>query len=161
MDLSSGLVSYNGWANSLTTRAGAPSDGWQILRANVSPIGVTQYLDKKALQDGMDANDVYENARQINLIVGVYGSTKGSFWDNLQTLLSAFNPTIAYNADTANVGFIALDFFQPTADISTWPTSTYPHGIPLRFYGRPAALPRYAIERKATSGGERGLPDHR
>lgn len=159
MDLGNGLVSYNGWTNSLTRQTtGAPADGWELISADISPIGVTQYLDKKALQDGMDAIEVYENARTIHMIVGVYGSTKGSFWDNLETLLHSFNPVIAYNADTANVGFLALNFYQPTASISTWPTSTYPNGIPLRFYARPAASPTYNLDRERLSGfGAKGL----
>ena len=70
MDLSSGKVSFNGWTNTLTRSANTPADGWEIIHADISPIGVAQYFDKKALQDGMDANDVYESQRSVNLIVG-------------------------------------------------------------------------------------------
>lgn len=149
----SGAITYNGWTNTLTRAAGGvPADGWEIIRADISPIGVTQYLDKKALQDGMDAYDVYENARQVNLVVGVYGSTKGSFWDNLQTFLAAFNPVLAYNADTANLGFLSLAFYQPTAITGTWSTASYPNGIPMQLYCRPSAPPSYDIPKAATSG---------
>jgi hypothetical protein len=162
VDLSSGKVAYNGWTNSLTTQSGGkPADGWEIVSANISPIGVAQYLDKKALQDGMDANDVYEAQRSVTMIVGVYGSTQGRFWDNLQSLLAAFNPVLAYNADTSNVGFLPLTFYQPTAITGTWSTASYPNGIPLQLYCRPAAPPSYDIPKAATSGDSgKGLATH-
>jgi hypothetical protein len=158
VDLGSGLISYNGWTNTLVRSAGGvPLNGWEVLSADISPIGVTQYLDKKALQDGMDANDVYANARTISAIIGVHGSSKGRFWDNLQDVLSAFNPTLAFNADTTNLGFRELKFYQPTADIVTWPTSANPNGIPMQFFARPSALPRYTLDKKATTDEGRGL----
>ena len=152
MDLSSGKVSFNGWTNTLTRSANTPADGWEIIHADISPIGVAQYFDKKALQDGMDANDVYESQRSVNLIVGVYGSTKGRFFDNLQAGLAAFNPVLSYNADTGDRGFQALTFYQPTANTSDWPANTYPNGIPMKLLARPAAPPTYRLDASNQAG---------
>lgn len=115
-------------------------------------IEVAQTFEKRALRDGADASDVFLGKRSVRLVVSAYGSTKGDFWDKAQDLLAAFSPTLALNADTAQLGFLPFDFFQPTADISTWPTSTYPNGIPLRMYLRPVSIAGQVMDRD-TDGG--------
>jgi hypothetical protein len=149
----SGAISFNGWSNTFTRGSGGlPADGWEVLSADVSPVNVTQYFDKKALQDGMDANDVYENARTVSLIIGVWGSTSARYWDNVQTVLAAFNPVLAFNADTANLGFLPLKFVQPSVN-TAWAGA----GIPMQFYARPSSLPRYSVSKTATASGAHGL----
>lgn len=138
------------------TAGGIPASGYLVDQVNVSDIEVAAYAEKRALQDGVDASDVYLGRRRIAMIVSVYGSTRGDFWDKTQDLLAAFSPTIAYTADSANLGFLPLDFYQPTADIVTWPTSAYPNGIPLRYYARPSLIPTYEINRD-TDGGTAGI----
>lgn len=154
MDLTK-AISYNGLtvANSLTrTAGGIPVSGYLFDEINGSQEDVDGYLEKRANQDGLDASDIYLGARRVTAILSVYGSTKGDYWDKAQDVLAAFSPTIAYNADTANLGFLAFDFYQPTADISTWPTSAYPSGIPMRFYLRPSAPPAWASRRDEQGG---------
>lgn len=119
-------------------------------------IPVSQYLDKAALRDGVDAADIYLGQRAFRAIYSVYGSTKGDGWDKLDALMAAFDPVICFNSDTANVGFLPLTYFRPTASISTWPTSTYPYGIPLQMYIRPAAPPSYPTLKRA-AGGTKGV----
>lgn len=154
MDLSK-KISYN----SLTvngvmspTAAGTPMSGYVVDEINVSSVDVAQYVDKRALHDGVDAQDVYLGARTISGIVTAYGSSAGDFWDKAQGFLAGFSPTLGYAADTANIGFLPFDFYQPTADLATWPTLTYPSGIPLRYYCRPSAPPHYAITRDDQGG---------
>lgn len=153
MDLSK-PISYNGItaSGSLTPSPGIPQSGYQFEEIDVSTEEVAAYLDKRALADGVDASDVYLGRRTAKAILSVYGSTKGDLWDKTQNALAAFSPTLAYNADSANLGFLAFDFYQPTGDIVTWPTSTYPNGIPLRFYLRPESTPGYTSQRD-TQGG--------
>lgn len=146
MDLS-GTITYNGLT--ATTPAavagGGARDGYLVESADITAIDVSQYLDKRAVKDGLDAADVYLGGRHAHLIVSVMGSSKGRMWDNLEALEAAFSPVLAYNADTAALGFLALDYFRPTANISTWPTSAYPSGIPMRLYARPFQPPRWRI----------------
>lgn len=147
-------VTYNGLSLNTVVRAGggAPTSGYLVERIAPEPSPPSGYLEKSALRDGLDAGDVFLGGRSLGLIVTVFGSTAGDFWDKTQGLLSAFSPTIAYDTDTASHGFMALDFFQPTANIATWPTSTFPNGIPMRYYLRCSGGPRYAIERDRDGG---------
>lgn len=153
MDLG-GTVTFNGLSLNTVTRTagGAPTSGYLIERFTPEPPPPTSYLEKRALADGLDAGDVFLGGRNFTLIQQVFGTTPGDFWDKAQDLFHAFSPTIAYSTDSAERGFLAMDFYQPTADISTWPTSAYPDGIPLRYYVRPLAGPTYAIERDRDGG---------
>lgn len=148
-------ISYNGWTASLTRAAGGrPSSGFVVDSVEPSGVGTVGYIDKRAIQDGLDANDIYLSGRDFSLVVTAYGSTWGDFWDKTQDLLAAFSPTLAYAADTANAGFLAFDFIQPTADTTSWPTATYPYGIPMRYYLRPVRPPSYALKRDEMGGDE-------
>ena len=149
MDLTAPII-YNGLTVSgLTgTAGGSPSVGTVIERINISDMDVHAYLDKRALQDGVDAGDVYIGARTVIIDAAVYGSTKAHGWDNLQAWLRAFHPRIAFNADTANLGFLSMKFRQPTISTAVW-TDAY---IPLQFYLRPARPASYVVERLPSGG---------
>lgn len=134
------------------TSGGAPMSGYIVDEINLSAVNVRGFSDPRALGDGVDFSDVYLGARQAEVIVSVFGSTKGDFWDKAQDLLSHFSPTIAYATDSANLGFLPFDFYQPTADISTFPVSAYPNGIPMRVYMRPNGLPGYTSRRDDQGG---------
>jgi len=140
----------------INTLVGAPTgkaqSGYLLEQFDQSNLEIAAYAEKRALTDGIDASDVYLGRRRINAIVTVFGSTQGDFWDKQQDLLAAFSPTVAYTADTANLGFLPFDFYQPTADIATWPTSAYPDGIPLRYYLRPSQPPAYNARRDELGG---------
>lgn len=141
----------------VTAAGGGPTSGYRVESFEPVPPDSVGHLEKRALQDGLDASDVYLAGRLFRLIVTPYGTSKGDFWDKAQDLMAAFNPRIAFDADTANKGFNPFDFFQPTANISTWPTSAYPEGIPMRYYMRPVTGPTYTIERDKDGGdGVRG-----
>lgn len=142
-------ISYNSLSINTASRSagGGPTTGYRVKRFAPDPPPPTSYLEKRALADGLDAGDVYLGGRSFGLIVVAYGSTEGDFWDKAQDLFAAFSPTIAYDTDTAERGFLAFDFYQPTADIATWPESAYPSGIPMRYYMRPSSGPVYTVER--------------
>lgn len=135
-----------------TPSAGVPLDGTQINEIAFSNVEAFGYLDKRALDDGLDAVDVYTGGRSVNIEAAVFGSTEGRLWDNLADLLAAFDPVAAYNADTSLRGFLPMDFYRPTADVSTWPVSAYPSGIPLRMNLRPSAVPKYRVAKVRTGG---------
>lgn len=148
-------ISYNGWTASLARAAGGrPSSGYVVDSVEPSRVGAVGYIDKRAIQDGLDANDIYLGGRDFSLVVTAYGSTWGDFWDKTQSLLAAFSPTLALAADSANAGFLAFDFIQPTANISSWPLSTNPYGTPMRYYLRPVSPPSYTLKRDELGGDE-------
>lgn len=153
MDLSA-PITYNGWTatGASGAAAGAPLSGYVVEQLTPGPIDASGYLDQRALADGIDAFDVFLGARQFTLVAAVYGSTKGDGWDKLDAMLKAFNPTIAYTADTSQRGFLPLTFYRPTADISTWPETTYPYGIPLQASVRALTPLRYDVMRKGSTG---------
>ena len=155
MDLSA-VITYNGLSiNTVAQSAGGrPSTGFAVESFEPIPPDAVGYTEKRALQDGLDASDVYLGGRLFRTVVTAYGSTKGHFWDKSQDLFEAFNARIAFDADSANRGFLAFDFFQPTADLVTWPTATFPSGIPMRHYVRPVTSPP-AAETGAVRTGSR------
>lgn len=149
MDLS-GSQTYNGFTfTEPTLTAGrATASGAQIDKISFGGVVGASYLDKRALDDGLDAVDVFLGGRNVNILSTVYGDSAGEAFDTLDDLIEAFNPVVAYNADTANRGFLAFDFDRPTIDTSTWTAGS----IPQRMLLRPTASPSYSIERRKTSG---------
>lgn len=144
-----GEISYNGWTNSLVRSAGGGAmDGYIVENVRASNVDATAYLEKKALQDGLDAFDVFLGARRLDVDIAVYGSSRGAFWDNADALIAAFSPVLAFDADTANSGFLPFNFEQPTANTSDWTSGL----IPLRYYVRPLAPPTFDIRRDAAGG---------
>lgn len=149
-------IDYNGFSvnDASFSPDGVPTSGFRVEEINVSDEDVAAYAEKRAIADGIDASDVYLGRRLLAATVTVFGSSRGDFWDKQQDLLANFSPTVAYNADTANLGFLPFNFFQPTADISTWPESAYPDGIPMRYYVRPARTPQFIVRRDEVGGEE-------
>lgn len=131
---------------------GFPQHGYALERVNISPVEAVGYADKRALQDGVDAADVFLGARALRIEAGVYGSTRGEAFDRLAAFTAAFHPTNAFIADPDEKGFLGFDFFRPTANISQWPVSTYPDGIPQRIYVRAKNPPTYEFVRQKTGG---------
>jgi len=152
VDLSAPII-YNGHttAGATVTAGGAPSIGTTIDRINVSDIDVAAYLERRALTDGLNASDVYLGGRRVVIDAAVFGSSIAHGWDQLQAFQRAYHPRIAYNADTANLGFLAFKFRQPTTSTASW-SAGY---IPLQFYLRPIRPVQYTVDR-ATSGGVGG-----
>lgn len=153
MDLSASIDYDSFSVNTLTlVPGGRPSSGYTVDQVEMSDIEVAAFAEKRALTDGIDASDVYLGRRRIGMIVTPYGTSRGDFWDKLQDLLAAFSPTLAYGSDTSSLGFLPLNFTQPTE------AGAYPNGIPMRMYVRPATPPAYTIRRDELGGDDaRGL----
>lgn len=150
MDLSK-AITYNGITTGLT-QAGGINHGIRFNNVNFSDVGEVGYFDKLALQDGMDAADVYLAQRTVNIDAAVYGSTVGAAWDVMESLLGAFDPVNAFDEDPDEAGFLPFDYYRPTANVVTWPTSAYPNGIPMRMYLRPSGAPSYPVPLEASVG---------
>ena len=149
MDLSL-QINYNGFTvNGNLTRAagGGAASGYAVERVEPSLVGIRAFTAPRAQHDGRDASNIYLDSRQFSAIITVYGSTKGDFWDKTQALLAAFSPTLAYAADSAALGYLSWNFYQPTAD-----SVTYPGGIPLAYKVRPLHTPTYVIQRDEDGG---------
>ena len=143
-------INYNGFTvNGNLTRAagGGAASGYAVEQVEPSVVGIRAFTAPRAQHDGRDASNIYLDSRQFSAIITVYGSTKGDFWDKTQALLAAFSPTLAYAADTAALGYLSWNFYQPTAD-----SVTYPGGIPLAYKVRPLHTPTYVIRRDEDGG---------
>lgn len=150
MDLGK-TISYNGFSFSVgplsAATPGRPVSGVVIERIEPTPIDAVGYIDKKALDDGVDAFDTFLGQRPFTIHASVYGTSEGQVWDSYDDLVTAFTPTIAYSVDTANLGFLALLFTRQTADTATWPS-----GIPLQAYVRATRPPIYGVLRRKQQG---------
>ena len=101
------------------------------------------YTEKRAQDDGLDASDVYQGPRTINLSGVVYGDTLADLFDRLQTLRAALTPTIAYNADKDDYGYIPLEFSLPTNN------TAFGGAKELEYRCRPTGQPQFSIRRDA------------
>jgi hypothetical protein len=152
MDLSA-PITYNG----LTARpatvspTGAPMRGISFNRVDPSSIRTDAYYDDRANDDGVDAQDILLRERMLRIDGAVYATSKGHLWDELQDVLAAFHPVIAYNV--SDDGFLPLAFRQPTIDTATW-TAGY---IPLQFYARPVRPVSYSLTKVRTADVGKGL----
>lgn len=154
MDLSA-PVAYNGITFQPATQSatGAARRGYEIKDIDYARVQTDAYYDPKALTDGLDVGDVFLRGRFLDIDAAVYGTSKGDVWDQLQAMLAAFNPTLAYAEDEDNFGLLPFTFRQPTIDTATW-TAGY---IPLQFNARPLEPPTYNVNRMKTQDTGRGF----
>lgn len=141
--------------NSLRDPAGigsSPVSGYLIDQVDFSSVNVTAFVEDTPLVDGIDSYDPYLGSRQINLVVGVYGSTYGDFWDKITELNAALQAqpkaanTGTYPALAAD-GMRKLSFSQPKASGS----------YSLYMMVRPMAMPRFVTQSGSAAGmAERG-----
>jgi hypothetical protein len=126
----------------------ATISGLRITRATYSNVSVHGYTEKKSLDDGMDASDVFLGVRQVILQGEAYASTKGKLFDILDDLRLTFTPTDAFNEAPRFRGYLPLYFEQPTAHLIHWPEGV----IPRELRCRPSAQPEHDIQFSAISG---------
>lgn len=130
----------------------SPVSGYMIDSVDFSMVGVSAFTEDTPLVDGIDSYDPYLGGRQINMIISVYGSTYGDFWDKI----TALNFALQAMPRAANTGtYAALDadgkrkmsFSQPNAGGS----------YSLYMMVRPAAMPRFVVDNASVAGiSERG-----
>jgi hypothetical protein len=150
MDITSD-VTYRGLL--LTGAAGGaggnnPVEGIRLTRARYGDVTVHGYTEKKSLDDGMDASDVFLGQRQVVLSGEVYAKSKAGLFDLLDILRLKFTPTDAYNEAPRDRGFLPLYFSQPTSLLDDWPLGV----IPRELRCRPTAQPEHDIQFAALGG---------
>lgn len=144
-------VTYRGLV--LNSAAGGPGgnnpiDGLRLTRAQYSDVSVHGYVEKRSLDDGFDASDVFIGMRDISLQGEVFARDKALLFDYLDTLRVKFTPTDAYNESPYEQGYLPLGFEVPTKFTTYWPSGYIPRVI----YCRPAAQPSYSIDVQAIKG---------
>jgi len=120
----------------------APVSGYNIESVDFSDVGVTAFSEDTPQVDGIDSYDAYLGARQIAMIIGVYGNSYGDFWDKITELNYALQPrpTFATGQAFPDDGFRKLSFTQLKAAGS----------YSLYMKVRPMALPRFVTEAGAS-----------
>ena len=127
----------------LTTR---PMSGVVIERIEPTDIETAFYMDKRALDEGVDAGDIYLAQRAFIIHASIYGTSEGAAWDRYDDLVTAFAPRLMYNADSANLGFLAFQFIRPSID------TAFPSGISMQAYLRSTRPPIIQVSRRKQGG---------
>jgi hypothetical protein len=118
-----------------------------IEQVDFSSVPVTAFTEDTPLVDGIDSYDPYLSARTISIVLSVYGSTYGDFWDKITALNAAFQAqpkaadTGTYPALEAD-GKRKLSFSQPKA------VGSYS----LYMMVRPMAMPRFVTDAASAAG---------
>lgn len=132
---SGGTLNLNSIASSDVTTSVGPRSGYKVMAASVGASNAVGYVDKKAVDDGVDVGDSYLTGRQIDISCAVFGSTLADFHSKIQALSNTMRINPRYY--DSSYGFRDLTFSQATID-----TSTYTDGVaPLRFVVRPSGIP--------------------
>ena len=127
-------IDFNSIAGSDVTTP-APRGGYKVMSARMNETQTVGYVDKRALQDGVDIGDSYLAMRSVSIVCGVFGTSTGDLHDKVQGLLDALRPIPRRYED--EYGFRELKFSQATID-----TSNYTSGfIEMMMSVRPASLP--------------------
>ena len=125
-----------------------PIEGIRLTKARFVDVSVHGYTEKKSLEDGMDASDVFIGTRRVALQGEVFAQTKAQLFEYLDALRLLFTPTDAYAESPARRGYLPLSFSQPTMQTTFWPSGFVDRVI----YVRPAMQPDYEIDLSAISG---------
>jgi hypothetical protein len=122
-------------ASELTTSSNVARSGYRILASSFGDSSATGYVDKRAVDDGLDFGDAYLGGRQIMLVVGIFGSTLGDYHSKVQALEDVMRLNPRYF--DSSVGFRTLYWSQPTID-----TTNYTSGLaPVQMIVRPTGIP--------------------
>lgn len=128
--------------NSVTASSvgSAPVSGYKVEQVNLAQSAVNGFLDTLAQRDGLDSSEAFLGARQVQLIVSVYGSSLSDFWGKVDALSGAMAPLpSAFSSDD---GFRKLKFSVPYSGGNRT----------LYLKVRPQALPSYVVDRQTSIG---------
>lgn len=131
----------------------APLSGYSVESVDFSMVNVSAFTEDTPLVDGIDSYDAYLGGRQINMVVSVYGSTYGDFWDKITALNEALQAQ-PKAADTGTYPALPADGMRK---LSFTQQSDAASDYSLYMNVRPVMMPRFVTE-KATAAGiaERG-----
>jgi len=141
---SGGLLDINSIASSDVTTSIGPRSGYKVMATSLGASNAVGYVDKRAVDDGVDVGDAYLTGRQIDIQCAVFGSTLADFHSKMQELSDVMRLNPRYY--DSSYGFRELKFSQATID-----TTTYSDGIaPLRFVVRPMGTPNVVYNQAAS-----------
>jgi hypothetical protein len=122
-------------ASELTTSTAVARSGYRVLASSFGDSSATGYVDKRAVDDGLDFGDAYLGGRQIMVVVGVFGSSLGDYHSKVQALEDVMRLNPRYF--DSSFGFRTLYWSQPTID-----TTNYTSGLAaLQMVVRPTGIP--------------------
>lgn len=132
------------------TGVGKGITGCVVETWDFSDVDIVQFLEKRSLQDGMDAGDVYKGARRLHMSGTLYGKTRALLYDAYWELRAALDPVLAQRESPADKGYLPLYFSVPTNRVIDYPLGA----IDLRVL----ALPRASrvIWQRDQQGGDDG-----
>jgi hypothetical protein len=131
-------IGYRGFAlNTLIADSQNRNYGCELTRVEWRGAEGVGYTEKRALADGRDASDVYLDRLVLALQGAVYGINRAHLWDLWQELKTALTPTAAFDEEPGDKGFMPLDFWVPTRNITAFPSGFIHQQILARPVGQP------------------------
>lgn len=94
---------------------GTGAQGSVVDSFDISDVDIVQFLEKRALEDGMDASDVFQGSRRVKMTGTLYGKTRGLFYDEVDAFFAATAAVLAQRDEPANKGYVPLYWAKPTA----------------------------------------------
>lgn len=154
---SGGDLDINSIASSDVTTSLGPRSGYKVMATSLGASNAVGYVDKRAVDDGIDVGDAYLTGRQVDIQCAVFGSTLADFHSKMQELSDSMRINPRYY--DSSYGFRNLKFSQATID-----TSTYTSGsAELRMVVRPIGVPNViynqaaSIEQSVSTSASRGF----
>lgn len=126
---------------------GNPIDGMRLVRASY-PVPAVGYTEKKSLEDGLDASDVWLGGRNLLLQGEVFAANKANLFDALDVLRLKFTATDCYAESPDTRGYLPITFEVPTEHLGHWPTGFVERELRVR----PIAQPELDYEFVALGG---------
>lgn len=100
------------------------------------------YDEKRAMDEGRDASDVYLDQRFISMSGTIYGRSRAEAFDLFGQFSEVMSPSAAYRDDPSHRGYSPLYFWRPT-DNDAFST----HLIQQMLQARPLATPSARFQR--------------
>lgn len=129
---------------------GTGIDGCVVDSWDLSDVDVVQFLEKRSLEDGMDAGEVFKGARRVRMMGTLYGTSRAGLYDNLADMRAAFDSGLAQADEPSDKGYQPLYFSEPTLNLAAG--TGFPSGYIDK---RILVIPRsfgYLIQRDAVGG---------
>lgn len=127
---------------------GRGAQGSVVDSIDISDVDIVQFMEKRALEDGMDASDVFQGARRVRMTGTIYGRTRALFYDEMDDFMAATAAVLAQRDEPANKGYVPLYWAKRTNRSEYAPESQI---IEQFVYAMPRVR-HIAIERDAQGG---------
>ena len=83
---SGGDLDINSIGSSNVTTSLGPRSGYKVMATSLGASNAVGYVDKRAVDDGIDVGDAYLTGRQVDIQCAVFGSTLADFHSKMQEL---------------------------------------------------------------------------